>query len=133
MPRRKVKYISAVELKCLGQIVSELEVRGDFKGYDFSTLSLSVKYRIKPTIRPENVKKALGNIERHIAMNCNREFDFIVAKSRLAKIAKISRPTMTRWCDDKLICSGTKRMSFKGSCVEFYDLELVAEQLRSMK
>lgn len=133
MPRRKLKHISASGLECFEQIVSELEARGDFEGYDFSTLALSVKYQVEPTIRPENIKKAIGNIERHIAMNCKSEFDLIVGKSRLAKIAKISRPTMTRWCDDRLIRSGTERIRFPGGDEVLYDLELVVKQLRSMK
>lgn len=69
MPRRKVKQIPASELACFGQITAELEARGNFESYDLSTLVLSAKYRVEPTIRPENIKKAIANIERHVAIN----------------------------------------------------------------
>lgn len=110
MPRRRVKHISATELACFEQIVAELKARDDFEGYDFSTLALSVQYQVGPTIRPENLKKAIANIERHIAINCKEPFDYIVGVSKLAKIAKISRPTMTRWCSDKFIRPETEQV-----------------------
>ncbi len=133
MPRRKVKQIAGSELECFGQIVAELEARAEFGDYDFSTLMLSVKHKVEPTIRPENIRRAIDNIERHVSMNCKDEFDFLVSRSRLAKIAKISRPTMTRWCADGLINSGTGRIVIASGDDDLYDLELVVKELRSMR
>lgn len=132
MPRRKVKYIAATELSCFEQVVAELKDRSDFDGYDLSTLALSVKYQVEPTIRPANLQKAIDNIERYVAINCKEPFDYIVGVSKLAKISKISRPTITRWCADKFIRPETEQVKFSSEQDGLYDLGVVLEQLRAI-
>lgn len=132
MPRRKIKTILLNEMAVFNNVIKELEARGDFEGFDFSTLTLSVKSSIIPTIRPENLKKAIVNIERHIHLKCKDKLDCIVGLSDIAKITRISRPTITRWVCDGLICSELRNINFSGDLIHLYDLTTILEQLQTL-
>ena len=132
MPRRKTKTILLSEMAVFNTVVKELEARGDFEGFDFSTLTLSAKYSITPAIRPENLKKAITNIERHMAINCKDKLDHIVGLSSLSKITNISRPTITRWVCDGLIYSELQNIKFSNEVTHIYDLTTILEQLKTL-
>ena len=132
MSRRKTKVILLSEMAVFDTVVKELVARGDFNGFDFSTLTLNAKSSIVPTIRPENLKKAIVNIERHIAINCKDKLDHIVGLNSLSKITKISRPTITRWVCDGLIYSELRDVKLSSDATCFYDLTTILEQLKTL-
>ena len=105
MPRRKQYKISARQTAIHDTIVSELQKNPELADYDMETIEISVKKKITPRIR--NIDKAIDNLKRYIAVN--KEFiqivngEAIVSKKDIAKMLKISRPTLDKWIRDGFI------------------------------
>ncbi len=103
MPRKKITTIPISALKCQSTIIAELKKLEEFSNVDFSTIAISARQYVAPTIRHANLQKAIGYIERHISMNCKTDMDYYTSRSGLARITKLTRPTINRWYADGLI------------------------------
>jgi predicted DNA-binding transcriptional regulator AlpA len=105
MPRRKQYKISARQTAIYDTIVSELQKIPELAGYDMETIEISVKKKITPRIR--NIDKAISNLARYLA--ANKEYiptvngEVLVSKKEIAKMLKISRPTLDKWIKEKFI------------------------------
>lgn len=105
MPRRKQYKILASQTDIFDSIVAELQKNSELADYDMESIEISVKKKITPQIR--NIDKAINNLKRYIAVN--QEFiqiingEAIVSKKDIAKMMKISRPTLDKWIKDGFI------------------------------
>lgn len=105
MPRRKQYKILASQTDIFDSIVAELQKNSELADYDMETIEISVKKKITPQIR--NIDKAINDLKRYIAVN--QEFiqiingEAIVSKKDIAKMMKISRPTLDKWIKDGFI------------------------------
>ena len=105
MPRRKQYKILARQTAIHDTIVSELQKNPELADYDMETIEISVKKKITPRIL--NIDKAIDNLTRYIAVN--KEFiqivngEAIVSKKDIAKMLRISRPTLDKWIRDGFI------------------------------
>jgi hypothetical protein len=96
------------------------------------TIEISVKKKIVPRIR--NIDKAIGNLKRYIVVN--NEFihivngETIVSKKDIAKMMKISRPTLDKWIRDGFI---TPVQSTVLPNTEVFPPDLILKQLQNQK
>ncbi len=133
MPRKRVKTIAISRLKCYDQIVAELQANESLQGYEIESAEITIKEYVAPVIRPENLRKAIKAIERYLYFEKGKdELYDIVSMNQISTITKISRPTITRWCRDGLIKSGSPRFYF-GEDATTYDLGEVLKQLKAIK
>ena len=132
MPRRKQYKISARQTSVYEAIVSELQKSPELADYDMETIEISVKKKITPRIR--DIDKAIDNLKRYISVN--KEFiqivngEAIVSKKDIAKMLKISRPTLDKWIKDGFI---TPVKSNVLPNTEVFPPDLILEQLQSQK
>ena len=132
MPRRKQYKIPARQTTIYEAIVSELQKNPELADYDMETIEISVKKKITPHIR--NIDKAIDNLKRYILVN--KEFiqivngEAIVSKKDIAKMLKISRPTLDKWIRDGFI---TPVQSNVLSNAEVFPPDLILEQLQNQK
>ena len=132
MPRRKQYKILARRTVIYDTIVSELQKNPELADYDMETIEISVKKKITPRIR--NIDKAIDNLTRYIVVN--KEFiqivndEAIVSKKDIAKMLKISRPTL-----DKRIREGfaTPTKSKVLPNVQIFPPDLILKQLQNQK
>jgi hypothetical protein len=105
MPRRKQYKISARQTAIYEVIVGELQKNSELADYDMGTIEISVKKKITPRI--QDVDLAISNLKRYIAVN--RELiqtingEMIVSKKEIARMLKISRPTLDKWIREKFV------------------------------
>ncbi|MDP3432944.1 MAG: hypothetical protein Q8T04_08280 [Bacteroidota bacterium] len=105
MPRRKQYKISARQTAIYDVIVAELQQNPELADYDMETIEISVKKKITPRI--QNIDLAITNLKRYIAIN--RELiqtvngEMIVSKKEIARMLKISRPTLDKWIREEFI------------------------------
>lgn len=105
MPRRKQYKISARQTAIYDVIVAELQQNPELADYDMGTIEISVKKKITPRI--QNIDLAIANLKRYIAIN--RELiqtvngEMIVFKKDIARMLKISRPTLDKWIKEEFI------------------------------
>ena len=132
MPRRKQYKISARQTSVYEAIVSELQKNPEMADYDMETIEISVKKKITPRIR--DIDKAIDNLKRYISVN--KEFiqivngEAIVSKKDIAKMLKISRPTLDKWIKDGFI---TPVQSNVLPNAEVFPPDLILEQLQNQK
>lgn len=132
MPRRKQYKILARQTAIYGTIVAELQKNPELADYDMETIEISVKKKITPRIL--NIDKAIDNLTRYIAVN--KEFiqivngEAIVSKKDIAKMLKISRPTLDKWIRDGFI-SPTKSQVLSNT--EIFPPDLILKQLQNKK
>ncbi|KOH45965.1 MerR family transcriptional regulator [Sunxiuqinia dokdonensis] len=132
MPRRKQYKISARQTAIYKTIVSELQKNPELADYDMETIEISVKKKITPRI--QDVDKAIRNLTTYVAVN--KEFiktfegETIVSKKEIAKILKISRPTLDKWIREKFI---TPVQSDVLSKTETFPPDLILKQLQKQK
>ncbi len=132
MPRRKQYKIPARQTSIYEAIVSELQKNPELADYDMETIEISVKKKITPRIR--DIDKAIDNLKRYISVN--REFiqivngEAIVSKKDIAKMLKISRPTLDKWIRDGFI---TPVQSNVLSNAEVFPPDLILKQLQNQK
>lgn len=132
MPRRKQYKISARQTAVYEAIVSELQKSPELADYDMETIEISVKKKITPRIR--DIDKAIDNLKRYILVN--KEFiqivngEAIVSKKDIAKMLKISRPTLDKWIREGFI------IPVKSNVLPNADVfppNLILEQLQNQK
>lgn len=105
MPRRKQYKISARQTAIYDVIVAELQKNSELADYDMGTIEISIKKKITPRI--QNIDLAIANLKRYIAIN--KELiqtvndEMIVSKKEIAKMLKISRPTLDKWIMEEFI------------------------------
>jgi predicted DNA-binding transcriptional regulator AlpA len=132
MPRRKQYKISARQTAIYEAIVSELQKNPELADYDMETIEISVKKKIVPRIR--NIDKAIDNLKRYIVVN--KEFiqivngEAIVSKKDIAKMLKISRPTLDKWIKDGFI---TPVQSTVLPNTKVFPPDLILKQLQNQK
>ena len=132
MPRRKQYKISARQTTIYETIVAELQKNPELADYDMETIEISVKKKITPRIR--DIDKAIDNLKRYISVN--KEFiqivngEAIVSKKDIAKMLKISRPTLDKWIRDGFI---TPVQSNVLPNAEVFPPDLILEQLQNQK
>ncbi len=133
MPRKRVKTIAISRLKCYYQIVAELKANERLQGYEIEKSEITIKEYVAPVIRPENLRKAIKAIERYLHFEKgDDQFYDVVSMNHISTITKISRPTITRWCRDGLIKSGSPRF-YLGEDSTTYDLNEVLKQLKTLE
>ncbi|MFA6335599.1 MAG: hypothetical protein WCX48_08615 [Bacteroidales bacterium] len=129
MPRRKEIKINPLELECVGDIIRELQADSRFENCDFSTLSLSVKEKKAPA-KIMDVDKAINNLKNFMAVKGNSIEVLggkqMIRKNDLAKMMKISRPTLDKWIKEGFISHGDTKTFLN---LEIFNTEAVIKQL----
>jgi len=129
MPIRKEIKTNLLDLKCLGGIIKELQADSRFENCDFSTLTLSVKEN-KPPAKIMDVRKAISNLNHFMAVKGNSievvGGKQVIRKHELAKMLKISRPTLDKWVKEGFISHGDTK-TFIGQ--EIFNAQDVIQQL----
>jgi len=132
MARRKQYKISARQTAIYKTIVSELQKNPELADYDMETIEISVKKKITPRI--QDVDKAIRNLTTYVAVN--KEFiktfegETIVSKKEIAKMLKISRPTLDKWIREKFISPVQSEALSK---TETFPPDLIVKQLQKQK
>ncbi len=132
MPRRKQYKIPARQTAIYGAIVAELQKNPELADYDMETIEISVKKKITPRIR--DIDKAIDNLKRYIAVN--KKFirvvngETIVSKKDIAKMLKISRPTLDKWIRDGFIIPVQSNILPN---TEVFPPDLILKQLQNQK
>ena len=105
MPRRKQYKISARQTTIFDIIVAELQKNPELADYDMGTIEISVKKKIIPRI--QDIDLAISNLKRYIANNKEHiqtvNGEMIVFKKDIARMLKISRPTLDKWIKEEFI------------------------------
>lgn len=132
MPRRKQYKISARQTAIYDVIVAELQQNPELADYDMDTIEISIKKKFTPRI--QNIDLAIANLKRYLAINneqiqiINREM--IVAKKDIARMLKISRPTLDKWIRDGFI---TPVQSSVLPDIKIFPPDQILEQLQNQK
>ena len=129
MPRRKKQIIKAKELRIFQDLVSELSRNPELaEDYDMESIEITIKKKVPHIIK--DVDKAIKNLQHYSA--ANKQFietingKQVIFKSDLAKMMKISRPTLDRWIKNEFI----KPSPIPGISFESFQIDEVIEQLR---
>ena len=132
MPRRKQYKISANHTAIYDAIVEELRKNSELADYDMGTIEISVKKKITPRI--QNIDLAINNLKRYIAVN--REHiqtingEMIVSKKEIARMLKISRPSLDKWIMEKFV---TPVQSNVLSDTKIFPPDQILKQLQNQK
>lgn len=99
MPRHKQIRVSIKDLSCGDELKSELARMKSLAGFDLDRAEVVVKQRPAPVIK--NAEQTMRNLEQYHANNRHliQTIDGrqLVNKKDLARMMKISRPTLDRW------------------------------------
>ncbi len=105
MPRRKQYKISARQTAIYDVIVAELQKNPELVDYDMGTIEISIKKKITPRI--QDIDSAIANLKRYLAINKEHiqiiNGEMIVTKKDMARMLKISRPTLDKWIREEFI------------------------------
>lgn len=132
MPRRKQYKISARQTSIYDVIVAELQQNPELADYDMGTIEISIKKKITPRI--QDIDSAITNLKRYIAIN--REHiqtvngEMIVTKKDIARMLKISRPTLDKWIREEFI---TPIQSSVLSDTKIFPPDQILKQLQNKK
>ena len=131
MPRRQQITIPIGELSVFENIIEELSENPLLEDYDLDTVQLTILKKKSPP-RIKDVDKAIENLKWYVAANSSRiemfEGHQITNKKDLAKMMKISRPTLDKWISDGFIQPKRLTRSF-----EIYQIDSVLEQLEKQR
>ena len=131
MPRRKQITISVEELNVYDTLIEELSENPVLDDYDLSTVELTILKK-KPPPQIKDVDKAIENFKKYVAANRNLfemfEGQQIINKKNLAKMMKVSRPTLDKWIRDGFI--QPKKLS---RSLEIFPINTVLEQLEKQR
>jgi len=132
MPRRKQYKISVRQTAIYDVIVAELQQNPELADYDMGTIEISLKKKITPRI--QDIDSAIANLKRYITIN--RELietvngEMIVTKKDIARMLKISRPTLDKWIREEFI---TPVQSGVLSDTKIFPPDQILEQLQNKK
>jgi predicted DNA-binding transcriptional regulator AlpA len=105
MSRRKTYKIPLCETPIFDTVSLELLQHPDAADFDMTTAQIVVKGKIQPKIR--NIDKTINNITLYLTNNPNSyeviNSEPLVSKKQIAKMLKISRPTLDKWIKDGFI------------------------------
>ena len=132
MPHRKKQIIKAKELRIFQDLVSELSQNPELaEDYDMESIEITIKKKIVPIIK--DVDRAIKNLQHYSAANKQFIETFngrqLIFKQNLAKMMKVSRPTLDRWIKNEFI----KPSPIPGISLESFQIDEVIEQLRKQK
>ncbi len=131
MPRRKQIKFKAKDTSVYRLIVSELSQNPELADYDMSSIEITIKKKIEPTIK--DVDKAISNLQQYYAANKQFIQTFngkqLISKKGLAKMLRISRPTLDKWLEHGFV----KPSHVAGTSFECFQIDEVIEQLRKQK
>ena len=132
MPRRKQYKISARQTVIYDVIVAELQKNPELADYDMGTIELSIKKKITPRI--QNIDLAIANLKRYIAINKEHiqtiNGEMIVSKKEIARMLKISRPTLDKWIMEEFV-SPVQSSVLKGTII--FPPDQILKQLQNKK
>jgi hypothetical protein len=132
MPRRKQKTIQLSDLQCRDALIEELRKNLLLGDYDMDTIEITIKENYHPRIN-KDIDELIDTLQRQYAANRHSlevyEGIEIITNTELAKLMKVSRPTVNRWIKDGLIKPSARiHMPFP-----VYEIADVVEQLRKQK
>ena len=118
MPRWKQIKIQAKDTSIYSQIVSELSKNPELaEGYDMDSIEITIKKKHQPYI--QNVDRAILNLQRYYAANKQyiETLDGwqIISKKDLAKMMRVSRPTLDKWIENGFITPDRKSTRLNSS------------------
>src|SRR5690554_2744923 len=91
------------DLEGFEKIRLELESKPELNGFDIENAVITLKQRKQSyAAQPENLKRALVSLERYISRNGITE-PVELSKRGMSDILSISRPTVDKWIDAKII------------------------------
>jgi len=132
MPRRKQYKISARQTAIYDIVVAELQQNPELTDYDMDTIEISIKKKFTPRI--QNIDLAIDNLKRYLAINKEQiqtiNGEMIVAKKDIARMLKITRPTLDKWIRDGFI---TPVQSSVLSDIKIFPPDQILEQLQNQK
>jgi hypothetical protein len=131
MPRRKQISIPVKELTVYNTLIRELSKNPLLEDYDMSSVKLTI-LKNKPPPRIKDVDKAIENLKWYVSAHSDRIELFmgqkVIIKKKLAKMMRISRPTLDKWIKDGFITSKKPYSSF-----EVFPVDAVLEQLEKQR
>ena len=132
MPRRKQYKISASQTAIYDVVVAELQQNPELADYDMDTIEISVKKKFTPRI--QNIDLAIDNLKRYLAINKEHiqiiNGEMIVAKKDIARMLKITRPTLDKWIREGFI---TPVQSIVLPDIKIFPPDQILEQLQNQK
>ena len=132
MPRRKQYKISARQTAIYDVVVAELQQNPELADYDMETIEISLKKKFTPRI--QNIDLAIDNLKRYLAINKEQiqtiNGEMIVAKKDIARMLKITRPTLDKWIRDGFI---TPVQSIVLPDIKIFPPNQILEQLQNQK
>ena len=132
MPRRKQYKILARQTAIYDVVVAELQQNPELADYDMGTIEISIKKKITPRI--QNIDLAIANLKRYLAINGEQiqtiSGEMIVAKKDIARMLKITRPTLDKWIRDGFI---TPVQSSVLPDLKIFPPDQILEQLQNQK
>jgi hypothetical protein len=127
MPRRKQITIQVKELSVYYFLINELSKNPLLKDYDLDTVKLTILKK-KPPPRIKDVERAIESLKWYVSAHSDRIEVFmgqqVIIKKNLAKMMRISRPTLDKWIRDGFI----KPIKID-STLEIFPVDAVLEQL----
>ena len=132
MPRRKQIKIKAKDTSIYEHIVSELSQNPELaEDYNMESIEITIKKKHNPYI--QDVDKAILNLQYYYAANKQRIETIngwqIISKKYLAKMMKISRPTLDKWIENGFI----KPAQIPNTPIISFQIYEVIDQLRKQK
>ncbi len=132
MPRRKIITINAKDTSIFREIVAELSKDSELAAdYDMDSIEITIKKKYQPYIK--DVDKVISNLQHYYA--ANRQFietfngKQLISKNALAKMMKVSRPTIDKWLERGFIAPSL----VPGLYLDCFQIDEVIEQLRKQK
>jgi len=131
MPRRQQITIPVEKLSVFDNLIEELSENPLWDDYDLDTVKLTILKKKAPP-RIKDVDKAIENLKWYVAANSSRiemfEGHQIINKKDLAKMMRVSRPTLDKWIRDGFI--KPKRLA---RSLEIFPIDAVLEQLEKQR
>jgi hypothetical protein len=131
MPRRQQITIPIEKLSVYESLIEELSENPSFENYDLDTVKLTILKKKAPP-RIKDVDKAIESLKWYVANKSDRievvMGHQIINKKDLAKMMKISRPTLDKWIRDGFI--QPQRIA---RALEIYPIDAVLEQLEKQR
>ena len=131
MPRRKQITIPIYKLAVFGILINELSNNPLLVDYDLSSVKLTILKKKSPP-RIKDVEKAIENLKWYMSVYKDLIVEVegyrTVSKKDLAKMMRVSRPTLDKWIRDGFI-----KPTIVGGIAEIFPIDAVLEQLEKQK
>jgi hypothetical protein len=131
MSLRKKITIKARDTGIHKKLVQELSKRPELADYDMDSIEISIKKKYQPYI--QDVDSIIKNLQHYYA--ANKEYietvngKQIIFKKDIAKMMKISRPTLDKWLKNGFVSPSR----IPNTPFECFQIDEVIEQLRKQK